>query len=87
MEDQSKAEAEKELNVTKTLISFYSDYIWNRVATFFPSSGSNFLGKISTLYRQASRKRRGSLPLPLPSHSPDSSVYVLFLLGFLKISW
>ncbi|KAH9741846.1 protein DGS1 [Citrus sinensis] len=71
MEGQSESGAEKDL---KTLISSYSNYVWKRVATFFPSSGSNFLGKISILYPQASRKRRPFLPLPLPSHSLDSSV-------------
>ncbi|KAH9790355.1 protein DGS1 [Citrus sinensis] len=71
MEGQSESGAEKDL---KTLISSYSNYVWKRVATFFPSSGSNFLGKISILYPQASRKRRPFLPLPLPAHSLDSSV-------------
>lgn len=71
MEGQSESGAEKDL---KTLVSSYSNYVWKRVATFFPSSGSNFLGKISILYPQASRKRRPFLPLPLPSHSLDSSV-------------
>ncbi|KAH9741845.1 protein DGS1 [Citrus sinensis] len=74
MEGQSESGAEKDL---KTLISSYSNYVWKRVATFFPSSGSNFLGKISILYPQASRKRRPFLPLPLPSHSLDSSVTIL----------
>lgn len=71
MEGQSESGAE---NGLKTLISSYSNYVWNRAATFFPSSGSNFLGKISILYPQASRKRRPCLPLPLPSHSLDCSV-------------
>lgn len=82
MEGQSESGAEKDL---KTLISSYSNYVWKRVATFFPSSGSNFLGKISILYPQASRKRRPFLPLPLPSHSLDSSVYVLFSIYILSL--
>lgn len=71
MEGHSESGAENDL---KTLISLYSNYVWNRVTTFFPSSVSNFIGKISILYPQASRKRRPLLPLPLPSHSLDSSV-------------
>jgi nuclear-control-of-ATPase protein 2 len=66
----------------KTLFSFYSSYLWNRVVGFFPSSGSNFLGKISNLYRQAARagyrSRRKCLPLPLPSNSLDSSLYASY---------
>jgi hypothetical protein len=62
----------------KTLGSFYSSYLWNRVRSFFPSSSSsNVLGKISNLYRQAarvgSRSHGACLPLPLPSNSLDSS--------------
>ncbi|KAA8544502.1 hypothetical protein F0562_022458 [Nyssa sinensis] len=67
---------ENETMDVKTLFSFYSNYIWNRVASFLPSPDSNFLGKISNLYSQTtratSRRRRGSLPLPLPSSSLDS---------------
>jgi hypothetical protein len=62
----------------KTLGSFYSSYLWNRVRSFFPfSSSSNVLGKISNLYSQAarvgSRSHGACLPLPLPSNSLDSS--------------
>ena len=55
----------------RTLFSLYSNYLWNRVISFFPSHGSNFLGKISNMYRQATRarSRRPCLPLPLPSNS------------------
>uniref|UniRef100_A0A5B7BSF1 Nuclear control of ATPase protein 2 n=1 Tax=Davidia involucrata TaxID=16924 RepID=A0A5B7BSF1_DAVIN len=69
---------ENETMDVKTVFSFYSNYLWNRVACFFPSPDSNFLGKISNLYRQTtratSRRRMGSLPLPLPSSSLDSFV-------------
>ncbi|KAJ7964943.1 protein DGS1, mitochondrial [Quillaja saponaria] len=62
----------------KTLFQFYSNYIWNRLTGFFPSSNPNFLGSISNLYnvtfRIRSRKRRKCLPLPLPSISLDSSL-------------
>uniref|UniRef100_F6HAF5 Uncharacterized protein n=1 Tax=Vitis vinifera TaxID=29760 RepID=F6HAF5_VITVI len=62
----------------KTLISLYSNKLWNRIINILPFSHSNFLGKISSLYLQAirtrSRRRRPSLPLPLPSHSLDTSV-------------
>ncbi|XVF47214.1 hypothetical protein PTKIN_Ptkin03bG0091300 [Pterospermum kingtungense] len=55
----------------KTLISFSSNYLWNRITTLFPSSPPNFLEKISNLSRQTplpiSTKRRAGLPLPLPS--------------------
>ncbi|XP_010453294.1 PREDICTED: protein DGS1, mitochondrial [Camelina sativa] len=56
------------------LIPFYSNYIWNRLASLYPTSNSIFLGKISNLYRQTvSRKRHISFPLPLPSDFPSSS--------------
>ncbi|KAE8037586.1 hypothetical protein FH972_010164 [Carpinus fangiana] len=72
-------EGSNESKDLKTLFSFYSSYLWNRVVGFFPSSsGSNFLGKISNLCRQAARagyrSRRKCLPLPLPSNSLDSSL-------------
>ncbi|KAL6284661.1 hypothetical protein ACE6H2_015590 [Prunus campanulata] len=53
----------------KTLISLYSNCLWNRVVGFVPSSDSNFLGKIPIYFRSRSRKRRACLPLPLPSNS------------------
>ncbi|KAG2670947.1 hypothetical protein I3760_14G110300 [Carya illinoinensis] len=60
----------------KTLFSFYSSYLWKRVVGFLPTSASSFLGKISSLCRQAARarfrRRRECLPLPLPSDSLDS---------------
>ncbi|XP_059430328.1 protein DGS1, mitochondrial [Corylus avellana] len=71
-------EGSNESKDLKTLFSFYSSYLWNRVVGYFPSSGSNFLGKISNLCRQAARagyrSRRKCLPLPLPSNSLDSSL-------------
>ncbi|WCJ20565.1 dgd1 suppressor 1 [Euphorbia peplus] len=65
----------------KTLISFYSNYLWNRLATIIPSSNSNLLRKISKLSRQtaratSTRRRSASLPLPLPSHFPQPSLVV-----------
>ncbi|KAJ9699022.1 hypothetical protein PVL29_007875 [Vitis rotundifolia] len=69
--------AERESMDVKTLISLYSNKLWNRIVNILPFSHSNFLGKISNLYLQAirsrSRRRRPSLPLPLPSHSFDTS--------------
>ncbi|KAJ9146623.1 hypothetical protein P3X46_028862 [Hevea brasiliensis] len=64
----------------KTLVSFYSHYLWNRFFTFLPSSNSNVIGKIFNFSRQtaraSSRRRRPCLPLPLPSYSPESSLVV-----------
>ncbi|TYI12803.1 hypothetical protein ES332_A08G013700v1 [Gossypium tomentosum] len=61
----------------KTLISFYSNYLSNRFTSLFPSFPSNFLEKISNLYRQTllpiSTKRRAGLPLPLPTNSVNST--------------
>ncbi|XWS73677.1 hypothetical protein CRYUN_Cryun02cG0149100 [Craigia yunnanensis] len=61
----------------KTLISFYSNYLWNRLTTLFPSSPSNFLEKISNLSLQTalpiSTKRRAGLPLPLSPNSFNST--------------
>ncbi|GFY80504.1 dgd1 suppressor 1 [Actinidia rufa] len=56
---------------SRTLFSLYSNYLWKRVISFFPTHVSNFIGKISNLYRQATRarSRRPCLPLPLPSNS------------------
>ncbi|KAH7560799.1 hypothetical protein JRO89_XS10G0108500 [Xanthoceras sorbifolium] len=71
MEVASQTEAETESNGVKTLISFYSNFLWNRLTTFFPSSR-----KISGFYRRTSRKRRAFLPLPLPSSSLDSSLII-----------
>ncbi|KAL1199145.1 Protein DGS1 [Cardamine amara subsp. amara] len=52
------------------LVPFYSNYVWNRLASLFPTSNSILLGKISDLYRQTvTRKRHVSFPLPLPSSS------------------
>ncbi|XVF19422.1 hypothetical protein REPUB_Repub11eG0109100 [Reevesia pubescens] len=61
----------------KTLISFYSNYLWNGLTTLFPSSPSIFLEKISNLSRQTalplSTKRRAGLPLPLPTNLFNST--------------
>ncbi|KAF3955251.1 hypothetical protein CMV_019508 [Castanea mollissima] len=77
-------------NNNKTLFSIYSNYIWNRVLAFLPSSStssssssaaSNIFAKISNLYRQAarvgSRTHGACLPLPLPSNSFDSASLVM----------
>ncbi|KAG5566353.1 hypothetical protein RHGRI_002075 [Rhododendron griersonianum] len=69
---------ENESSESNALSTVYSDYLWKRLSSFFPFSGSNFLGKLSNLYRQLTRarsRRRGPcLPLPLPSTSLDSIV-------------
>lgn len=88
-QSESQVEANNESNAVRTLISFYSNYLWNRLTTFFPFSPSNILGKMSILYRQTSSKRRPTLnlPLPLPSYSSDSSVYVLLFISFSLFTW
>ncbi|KAH7862145.1 hypothetical protein Vadar_000722 [Vaccinium darrowii] len=69
---------ENESSESKALSTIYSDYLRNRISSFFRLSGSNFIGKLSNLYHQLTRarsRRRGpSLPLPLPSNSFDSIV-------------
>ncbi|VVB14266.1 unnamed protein product [Arabis nemorensis] len=59
------------------LVPFYSNYIWNRLASLIPTSNSIFLGKFSNLYRQTiTKKRHISFPLPLPSDFPCSSTNI-----------
>ncbi|XP_060963371.1 protein DGS1, mitochondrial-like [Cannabis sativa] len=62
----------------KTLFSFYSNYVRSRALTFLTSPASNFLGKVTNLYRQASRarsrRRRPRLPLPFPTKAFDSTL-------------
>ncbi|KAL2535971.1 dgd1 suppressor 1 [Forsythia ovata] len=57
-------------NIAKSLVSFYSNYLYNRFLTFFPTlmnSTNNFLSKISNIYGSTKRRRRKTgLPLPLP---------------------
>ncbi|KAJ8766799.1 hypothetical protein K2173_008353 [Erythroxylum novogranatense] len=74
MEDQP-ANVDEDKGV-RALASFYSSYVWNRLVAFFPSN-TKFIGKISGLYRQTARTtRKPCFPLPLPSNSPDSSLFV-----------
>ncbi|XP_062082353.1 protein DGS1, mitochondrial [Humulus lupulus] len=62
----------------KTLFSFYSNYLRSRALAFLSSPASNFLGKVSNLYRQVSRarsrRRRPRLPLPFHSKAFDSTL-------------
>ncbi|KAL0874530.1 hypothetical protein Bca101_024235 [Brassica carinata] len=60
------------------IVPFYSNYLWNRVASLIPTSNSILLGKLSNLYRQTFTKtRRISFPLPLPSSEfPCSSTNI-----------
>ncbi|PON74100.1 Nuclear control of ATP synthase [Parasponia andersonii] len=80
MEDLSPPAPGEENQSTdfNTLFSFYSNFLRNRAFTFLSSPASNFLGKISHLYRQGararSRRRCPRLPLPLPSKALDSSL-------------
>ncbi|KAJ4978366.1 hypothetical protein NE237_009146 [Protea cynaroides] len=56
----------------KILNSYYSNYAWRKLSSFFPSRDSNLFGKISNFYllltsRARHRRRKPGLPLPLPS--------------------
>ncbi|XP_030959019.1 protein DGS1, mitochondrial [Quercus lobata] len=88
--NESKDHSNNNNNNNRTLFSFYSNYIWNRVLAFLPSSSSsssssssasNVFAKISNLYRQSarvgSRTHGACLPLPLPSNSFDSASLVM----------
>ncbi|KAL3518787.1 hypothetical protein ACH5RR_021376 [Cinchona calisaya] len=57
----------------KALVSFYSNYLWNRLLSLFPNPKLNFLTRISNVYHTKRRRRTTCLPLPLPPASlPDS---------------
>ncbi|KAM5571694.1 protein DGS1, mitochondrial [Rosa sericea] len=56
----------------KTLISFYSHYLWNRLLDFLPSSDYNFLCRIRARAAASRRRHRACLPLPLPANILDS---------------
>ncbi|XP_054819441.1 protein DGS1, mitochondrial [Prosopis cineraria] len=70
--------SETESAVNRNLLSFYSNYIWNRLHGFYAISSSNFIGTLNNLRNVAarfrSRKHRECLPLPLPSSLLDSSL-------------
>ncbi|XP_065879101.1 protein DGS1, mitochondrial isoform X2 [Euphorbia lathyris] len=87
VEDHS---AQQDPKGVKALVSFYSNYLWNRLASLLPHSDSTFLGRISKLSRQTaratSRRRRSAcLPLPLPSYSPKSPLVVKNLSGIYDV--
>ncbi|KAK4607501.1 hypothetical protein RGQ29_001374 [Quercus rubra] len=90
VENNNESKDHSNNNNNRTLFSFYSNYIWNRVLAFLPSSSSsssssssasNVFAKISNLYRQSarvgSRTHGACLPLPLPSNSFDSASLVM----------
>ncbi|CAL1403522.1 unnamed protein product [Linum trigynum] len=56
----------------KSLVSFYSNYVWNRLAAFVPTD-SNFLARVASIRPQKTRRRNVCLPLPLPSPPLASS--------------
>ncbi|CAM8963542.1 hypothetical protein QQ045_005958 [Rhodiola kirilowii] len=64
----------------QTLISFYSNYVRNRVASIIPAINLDWLHRLSNLYLPTARarsKRRGvALPLPLPSSSLESGTTI-----------
>ncbi|WMV07293.1 hypothetical protein MTR67_000678 [Solanum verrucosum] len=63
----------------KPTISVYTDYLSNRISSYFPAASySNFLSRISNFYRGSSgtskrRRRKTSLPLPFPSSAESST--------------
>ncbi|PRQ17009.1 putative nuclear control of ATP synthase 2 [Rosa chinensis] len=64
-----------EVNETKdlkTLISFYSHYLWNRLLDLLPSSDYNFLRRIRVRAAASRRRHRACLPLPFPANILDS---------------
>ncbi|CAK7331853.1 unnamed protein product [Dovyalis caffra] len=83
-DEEEEEEDETETNKHKRLLSFYSHYLRNRLATLIPFSfddSSNFLSRISNLLVQTGRRvafprrrRKACLPLPLPSNTLDSSL-------------
>ncbi|PIN00768.1 hypothetical protein CDL12_26728 [Handroanthus impetiginosus] len=62
----------------KALVSFYSNYLHNRLRTFFPvaiNSADGFLSRMANFYASSKRSRRKTcLPLPLPSAAASASL-------------
>ncbi|CAA0826250.1 dgd1 suppressor 1 [Striga hermonthica] len=62
----------------KALVSFYSNYLFNRLLSFFPISVSSvdvLLSRIRGVYGSPKRRRRKTcLPLPLPSAATTASL-------------
>ncbi|GAB4855941.1 hypothetical protein Ancab_024581 [Ancistrocladus abbreviatus] len=75
---ESPPENEAGSSEAKNLILFYSNYLRNRFFSLFANSNSPFLWNIWDFYRRATRtwwrRRKPSLPLPLPSKSLDCSL-------------
>ncbi|XP_043697150.1 protein DGS1, mitochondrial-like [Telopea speciosissima] len=68
----------KESTDVKTLVSDYSNHVWRKLFSFFPSRDSNLFDKISNLHLirttgARGRRRKPGLPLPLPSNSLEFS--------------
>ncbi|KAI3461193.1 hypothetical protein Pfo_017856 [Paulownia fortunei] len=78
MEVSSGDESPLPLNNVKALVSFYSNYLRNRLRIFFPvslSSTDSFLSRIANFYGSSKRPRRKTcLPLPLPSAATTASL-------------
>ncbi|GAA0148470.1 hypothetical protein LIER_07905 [Lithospermum erythrorhizon] len=75
----SSAAASSSVNIKKS-VSFYSSSVYNRLINMFPkSNSSDLVTTFSNIYHRSKkplrRRRKTSLPLPLPSFStsPDSN--------------
>ncbi|XP_028803932.1 protein DGS1, mitochondrial [Neltuma alba] len=67
--------SEAESAGNRNLLSLYSNYIWNRLHGLYAFIGTFYnLHNVAARFR--SRKRRECLPLPLPSSSLDSSLFM-----------
>lgn len=66
------------------LSQFYSHYLRNRIHALYPYFPRNFFSNFAIRFR--STPRRECLPLPLPSSSFDSPVYVHCPFHFYKVN-
>ncbi|KAK6138263.1 hypothetical protein DH2020_028010 [Rehmannia glutinosa] len=78
MEVSSGNESPLPSNNVKALVSFYSNYLYNSLRSFFPISINPtdiFVARIPSFYGSSKRRRRKTcLPLPLPSAAATASL-------------